>query len=297
MLTKQFYEDYPLYKTITTTTPSSPDHLEPFVPPIKLQCETCDGATWNNQYHQVHAVKSNKNLEVYLVAIYSCSDCKTNQSVFVVRFFSHGRDVVCRPVPNSPPMEVVHRNVAQVITEAKNPTLAMKVGQFPPWSLSISKPLEKALGKYKSYYKKGLACESHSYGIGAYSYYRRIVEGILDGLLPMVTELIPEGEGRDKYLAALEAIKDGRQTQDKCDLVKDLLPASMRPEGMNPLGILHHALSEGLHALEDQECLALAEEMRAALDFFVGQLETIMAGKKQFTESIRKILEKKQPKA
>ncbi len=39
------------------------------------------------------------------------------------------------------------------------------------------------LGEHLKDYRKGLICENHSYGVGAYSYYRRIIENVIDDLL------------------------------------------------------------------------------------------------------------------
>jgi hypothetical protein len=51
-----------------------------------------------------------------------------------------------------------------------------KVGQFPPWSIRVDRNAEQILGQHVEIYKRGLTCESQGYGIGAFSYYRRIVE-------------------------------------------------------------------------------------------------------------------------
>ena len=75
--------------------------------------------------------------------------------------------------------------------------------------------------------------------------------------------------------------------------MKDLLPASLRPRGLNPLAILHSTLSEGLHSLSDQECLALAEAVRTALVSLVNQIAARRNSTKQLSESMRKLLDKK----
>ena len=155
----------------------------------------------------------------------------------------------------------------------------MKIGQWPPWSIAIPKPVAKAIGDHQERYKHGLICESQGYGIE---------------LLDSVAETIPEGEGRDKYLGTLARTRQGRVAQDKIDVVKDLLPPSLKPDGMNPLGVMHHALSEGLHALDDDECLNIAAQLRTALEFFISQIDAVRSSRKEFTDSMRKLLEKKQ---
>lgn len=168
----------------------------------------------------------------------------------------------------------------------------MKVGQEPSWEISVDRNLEKMLGAHVVYYKKGLTCESQSYGIGAFSYYRRIVEEIIDNLLEEIADLI-SGEEKDAYLKALEATKKTRVAQEKIALVKDLLPLILRPNGMNPLSVLHSTLSKGLHAESDERCIELAMTIREALVFLVNQVINSKSAASSFTDSMRKLLDEK----
>ena len=168
----------------------------------------------------------------------------------------------------------------------------MKIGQFPAWEIEPDETISLMLGEHADYYKKGLVCESQGYGIGAFAYYRRIVEEIIDQLLSEIADLLA-GSDRESYLIALEKTKQTRVTQEKIDLVKDLLPPILRPAGMNPLGVLHHALSEGLHAESDERCIELAASIRQIIVFLAHQVAASRAASRTFTESMRKLLEKK----
>ena len=140
--------------------------------------------------------------------------------------------------------------------------------------------------------KKGLICESQGYGIGAFGYYRRIVEETIDKLFDEIADLLSEDE-LDVYRVALEKTKETIVTAEKIELVKDLLPAILRPDGMNPLAALHSALSQGLHAESDEDCLDLAENCREILVFLVNQVAASKQTAKSFTSSMRKLLDKK----
>jgi hypothetical protein len=170
-----------------------------------------------------------------------------------------------------------------------------KVGQVPAWSIKMDKELEKVLGEHAAYYKKGLICESQGYGIGAFSYFRRITEEIIDSLLNEIEGLL-QGEDKEKYKIALQEVKKTRVAQEKINLVKDLLPSSLRPGDVNPLGVLHSALSEGLHAKTDEDCLEYAEAVREALAFLVNRLTKTQEENKIFTESMEKLLREKRKK-
>ena len=172
----------------------------------------------------------------------------------------------------------------------------MKVGQEPPWDIVPDTQLEKALGKRVDYYKKALVCESQSYGIGAFAYYRRIVEEIIDELLSGVVSLLNDQE-KGHYIEVLEQVKKTTITQDKIQLVKDLLPSVLRPDGMNPLSGLHEALSEGLHAESDERCMELAVTIRDVLIFLVSQISITNTAAANFSNSMRKLLERKKSQA
>lgn len=171
----------------------------------------------------------------------------------------------------------------------------MKIGQYPTWEVTSEPNIEKLLGEHAGYYKKGLICESQGYGIGAFGYYRRIVEETIDELLSEITELL-SGDELETYNVALEKTKQTRVTSEKIELVKDLLPAILKPDGMNPLSSLHSVLSQGLHAESDEVCLDLAETCREILVFLVNQISASKQSSKSFTDSMRKLLDKKAEK-
>ena len=114
----------------------------------------------------------------------------------------------------------------------------------------------------------------------------------IDELLDSIVELI-EVENQESYKAALEKTKKTRVTQEKIDLVKDLLPSILRPGGVNPLGVLHSELSEGLHAETDDRCLENASHIRDILTFLINQIIQSKNAAKQFTTSMKSLLEKK----
>ena len=168
-----------------------------------------------------------------------------------------------------------------------------KVGQYPAWETKTDPEVERLLGQdHAGLYHKALVCESCSYGIAAFAYYRRIVEQVIDGLLDEIAGLM-DGSELEKYKLALEATKKTIVAQDKIDLVKDLLPPILRPGRVNPLQVLHSVLSEGLHARTDEECLEDAALVRGALVFLVDQVAASAEASKSFTAGMRKLLDKR----
>lgn len=260
---KEFLEEYPLFRKLKVKElPSTLDRY-PKVP-VNMKCKICDSMqTFNmaNEFFELQGYRNCPAKDTLVRLDYLCQSCQSFHRQFNI-YISNDLDYI------------------------------YKVGQYPEWEIKIEKNLEKTLGKHSSTFKKGLVCESQGYGIGAFSYYRRITEEIIDELLDSINELIDE-VNRDKYKVALEQTKKTRVTQDKIDLVKDLLPSILRPNNMNPLGILHSELSEGLHAETDDSCLEIATHIREILTFLINQVIQSKSSATRFTESMKAILNKK----
>lgn len=259
---RKFLETYPLYRKFKINqTPPSLEFLDK--PAIHMRCDVCKSdQTFNmtNEYYENRFINDPVSGSV-LRAEYLCTSCSAFRRYFLLKF-GVSEDYV------------------------------MKVGQEPPWDISLDRNLEKLLGDHAEYYKKGLICESQGYGIGAFSYYRRITEEIIDQLLTEIADLIPSGD-REAYNKALEQAKKTTVAQDKIELVKDLLPEILKPDNVNPLSILHDTLSRGLHSKPDEQCLELAGIVRDALVFLVNQVLERKAATSKFTKSMRKLLDQK----
>lgn len=258
----EFLEKWPLYRKYPMQLPEQLKELDK--PAIHMECPICSSPqTFNmlNEYYTEAGVNWLTRPHGLVIRVeYICEACRSFSQFFLLRFDSNG-------------------------------TYVEKAGQFPPWDISIEPALQKMLGPHAGTYKKGLTCESQSYGIGAFAYYRRIVEKIIGNLLEQISDLM-SGTDKERYLAALEKVGKTTVTEEKIKLVKDLLPPVLRPDGINPLSTLYEVLSEGLHGKPDEECLSLAAQVREVLLFLVNQVTASKEAKKNFTESMRKLLER-----
>ena len=265
MPNRVFLETYPLYRPFTMEVLSTLDRLSKVA--IKMHCPTCNSdQTFNlqNKYGENFPFLNYPSQGAIFPAKYKCAHCGEFERAFFIRV-------------------------------ADDLSYITKVGQYPAWDISGNKEIEKLLGLHASHYKRGLICESQGYGIAAFAYYRRIVEETIDSLLDQVSDLLA-GEEKEKYAEALSLTKKTRQTSEKIDLVKDLLPPILRPNNLNPLGTLHEVLSEGLHADTDEHCLRLAEGVRNVLTFLTSQIATATSTGKAFSESMRGLLDQKTAK-
>jgi hypothetical protein len=266
---RKFLTEYPLYRPFAFDGPRTLNEW-PKVS-INMHCSVCRSAqTFNmsnqyyNEYMAVYGYGNYPAENTTVLLRYRCNHCTDFERVFVLRI-------------------------------GEDRTSIVKIGQHPAWDIHGNSDVEKLLGAHASHYKRGLICESQGYGIGAFAYYRRIVEEIIDSLLEQVGGLL-SGEEKIKYAEALAKTKTTRITSEKIELVKDLLPAILRPDNMNPLSTLHEVLSEGLHADADERCLELASAIRQVLTFLTAQIATTTAAGKGFSESMRGLLEAKTAK-
>lgn len=262
MPNREFLETYPLYRKFEGFFGHDLSQI-PKVP-VKLPCTGCNSEqtfVMLNEYWEGFDYSNFPAGGAVSRLRYVCTSCQSSSRSFLVLF-------------------------------DEDKSWVMKVGQWPAWEIRSDRAVERMLGAHASFYRKGLVCESQGYGIGAFSYYRRIVEELIDRLLSEIGELLA-GTEHDSYMAAYEQVKTTVVAQDKIALVKDLLPANLRPDGLNPLSILHSTLSQGLHAESDDECLAAAASVREVLVFLVSRVEGANQAKKSFTESMRKLLSKK----
>jgi len=269
---KHFIEKYPLYRKAAVGPFSYYASVSSLKwPTVNFYCPNCklvQTYTMNNE----EWYERQGDLEVYRVQ-YCCVGCEKDIRAF---FIEIKKEIIETKGDNS-----------FAIFYLK------KIGQLPAWSIKIDKKLEKILEKKQvvDLYKKGLISESQGYGIGAFAYYRRVVEKTIDDLLNLIGELL-EGEEKERYSQVLEKTKSSKRVEDKLKIVKELLPFFLKPGGTNPLSIIYSALSDGLHNKNDDVCLEKAELIRESLLYLVSQIIEKKEENKKFVGRIKKLLQK-----
>jgi hypothetical protein len=262
---RTFLEEYPLYRKMSASVPSTLDAVPQ--PSINMNCTECgtdQTFTMANEYFETHGYRNPDSAGQIVRAKYLCMGCKKSERYFFMRIGEDRKSIT-------------------------------KVGQYPPWDISGNDEIERLLGEHRDYFRRGLICEAQGYGIAAFAYYRRIVEDIIDLLLEQISDLMTDHE-KEEYKGALEKTKGTRQATEKIDLVKDLLPPILRPNQMNPLQLLHKSLSEGLHADTDDDCLQRAAEVRSVLVFLTAQIASTKRAANSFTAGMKTLLDKKAQK-
>lgn len=173
----------------------------------------------------------------------------------------------------------------------------MKFGEFPPFGPATPARVISIIGGERDYFLKGRRAENQGLGIAAFAYYRRVVENqktrIIDEILRVaqkigapkeVTDDLNTARNESQFSRAVEAIKHG-------------VPESLLIDGHNPLTLLHSALSEGLHAQTDQQCLELATSIRVVLTELVERMGNALKEELELTTAVSRLLQVSAQKA
>lgn len=169
-----------------------------------------------------------------------------------------------------------------------------KQGQSPAWSIEPTPGIASALPPQAlEFYRKGLICTSHNFGLGAVGYFRRVVEIVAGHLLDLVethaTEL-----GDQATVDAIAKARDEHPSTERLKHAASLLPPMLRPGGSNPLAALYDSYSEGIHALNDEECLDVARTVQAGLDYLLPNLREQLTKAREYQAAITKAKRRKQ---
>ena len=170
----------------------------------------------------------------------------------------------------------------------------MKYGEQPPYGPPTPARAFNLIGGERDLFLLGRRNENQGMGIGAFVYYRRVIESqknrIFDELIRVISKISPD----DVILTELEAAKQETQFTTAVESIKHALPQSLNINGYNPLTLLHSALSEGVHVHTDSECLELASSVRTVLFEFAERLGLALKEEAELNAAVTRLANKKQ---
>lgn len=147
-----------------------------------------------------------------------------------------------------------------------------KFGERPRSKVVRNRVLQKFLKDDLENYEKATICLSHEYGVAAFAYFRRVVENNVNRLLELVQQDAQSSGEAQSMVDAINELKKHTPMSEKIKIANNALPSYLQPDGLNPLGRLYQLLSEGVHSLSDEECLAKAKAASECLTFLVSEL-------------------------
>jgi len=239
------------------------------LPKLNLFCDSVDcGGIRQFSSGDTFQTGKGKLLELFhqLFLRYFCKNCGKTQKIYVV---------LLRPTSQNHVGEVT------------------KVGEHPPFGPHIPKRLEKLFDKENlELFRQGRRAENHGLGIGALTYYRRVVVNQKTQLIEKIIS-VAEKEGASKLIIErLKKAKDETKFSKSVDIIKNTIPESLKIKTHNPLTLLHQPLSVNIHSKTDQECLALATHIRTILTTFSEKLNEALKEDTELNEAIKALTTK-----
>lgn len=229
------------------------------IPSIEIHCDICDGV---RVFRSASRINKPSQMEADWIFKFTCSNCAQTSKNFYIRYTTN---------------------------DAGDSNL-YKYGEYPPFGPPTPRRLFKLIETDKDNFLKGRRCETQGLGVGAFAYYRRVVENQKDRILTEVLRVAKKLQSPQDKIEILEAaIKEG-QFKKALDDVKEAIPQALLIGGNNPFTLLHNALSEGLHGKKDKECLELAHDVRIVLVELSDQLAQALKDEAEVKQAVSNLL-------
>ena len=239
-------------------------HRRVRTPEIELHCTQCNGQRFFAPTDEAAYIGERKPVDTFLD--YLCRNCRRTLKTFALG--------------------------ARYDEEAKSWTV-FKYGEEPSFGPPTPARTITLIGPDRDQFLKGRRCENQGLGVGAFVYYRRVVENQKNRIFDEIIRVSQHLGADAQLLVDLDAAKKEIQFTKGVEAIKHALPQSLLVNGHNPLLLLHSALSEGVHELTDAECLDLASSVRIVLIELAERLSAAMKDEAELNEAVNKLARKK----
>ena len=277
----EFLESVPPGPTINITDLYTYDHFGVWVvarPDLQLHCdsESCKGL----RFFQCTSDEIYPPVDSYFFFLsYACRNCVSSTKTFAV---------LAKMVN---PYTVFHRaGGGSEVSGGSRAGEASKLGEVPSFGPPTPAKVISLIGPDRDWYIKGRRAELQGLGIGAFAYYRRVVENQKSRIIAEMKRAAERVGVTAEQLASFDAAISETQFSRAIDEVKDAIPAALMVKSHNPLTLLHNALSKGLHAKTDEECLALATSIRVVLTDLAERISAVMKNEEELNQAVSRLL-------
>jgi hypothetical protein len=255
--------------------PSRHPYIE-FPEDIRAHCEhpKCEGV---RRFEKIDSDNYSLESTRYAHASFRCTNCQEKTKLFTLKV-------------------ELGRGAGTTVTSA----YCTKVYQDPPFGAPIPKRLFALIGEdNREHFLNARRAIARSLGIGAYAYYRRIVENTKFDLVSSILEVAKATNAPTEQIELLEAAKKESQFSKAMDILKaqSAIPSVLLIDGHNPLALLHDLLSQGIHQLADSECLERAKEAEIILSEIAERMQIALTERKAVKSVIASIMSRKKQAA
>lgn len=203
-----------------------------------------------------------------------CTSCQKYRVDFLINLYSkNAKQVIKENMQNG---------------ENKQSMFLRKLGQFPPYEIKPEKEILDYLEDEDcDFYKKALMNISHGYGVGAFAYFRRIIENEIKRIIKDISTFSKDAE--NKISEAILKYEKDHQMSSLIDELNKYLPETLKSIGDNPIKLLYEQLSIGLHGLSEAECLKKALLIDVILKFVIKQINAEKTELKAIREAVKSL--------
>ena len=236
-------------------------------PEIQLHCpnDSCNGIRF---FRCISGCgKSLTTSYQYLYVTYQCSNCQVNLKTYSL--------------------------AAKLDAEKKTTGELYKFGELPTYGPPTPPRLVKLIGPDRETFLKGRRCENQGLGIGAFIYYRRVVENQKNRILNEIIKVSEKLGAPDSKIDTLRNAVNETQFSKALDMAKDVIPESLLINGHSPILLLHSALSDGVHNLNDEDCLSLASSVRVVLGELSERLSQALKDEAELSKALSVLMHHK----
>ncbi len=269
----QLLEEEPLHssKLVSDLFGGSQQGHVSFPEDIRVYCsnQTCEGVRRHSKLQESSSFKIADRIVIRFVE-YRCTNCTRALKLFGVRAnWTHGNyDGLCA-----------------------------KIYEEPPFGNPIPKRLFEILGESnRESFLQARRAVARGLGIGAYAYYRRVVENTKFDLGSAILRVAQATNAAPEHIARLESAQKERQFSKAIETLRDTaaIPPALLIDGHNPLTLLHDLLSEGIHQLSDAECLERAQHAETVLFDIADRMQIALTERKNVKAALASIMARKQ---
>jgi hypothetical protein len=168
-----------------------------------------------------------------------------------------------------------------------------KIGELPSFGPPLPSRVNSLIGPDRDLFLKGRRAENHGLGVGAFAYYRRVVDRQWQRLVLEIIRVSEVIGAPSSMVATLQQAAKETQFSKAVDQIKDGIPEVLKIKGHNPLTLLYAALSDGLHDATDAHCLELAGSVRVVLSELADRIGQALKDESELNVAVTRLLTKR----
>lgn len=176
------------------------------------------------------------------------------------------------------------------LDDAGNSGVVLIFGEAPAFGPPVPARVISLIGPDREIFLSGRRAENHGLGVGAFAYYRRVVENQKGRIIQEMAKVAKKLNASDADLKLFEAAANETQFSKAVVTIKSAIPSALLINGHNPLTLLHDALSDGLHERSDEECLECAREIRLVLTDLAERMSQVLKESSELKNAVSKLL-------